>query len=400
MQTLYGAPAFGVRRGASPPHDGMDRPRTPLHRRLAAALFFLVASLAFGWLPTAANAAWWNYGTSVPTTQPPWWSYLPGYGGSTTGGSTTGGATTGGATTPPSGSSLAGKLASGSFNSSAGAIPYQLYVPSTYKPGTAMPLVVALHGCTQSADIFRQLTGWDKLAEAQGFIVLFPQQDASNNNLKCWNFFQTAHMNRGSGEPARIAELTQWVQSNYGADTRRTYVNGLSAGGAMTSVMSATYPDVYAAGAIGSGCEYAATATCAGYKSADPVQAGHAAYSAMGSHARVVPLAVFQGDQDTTVPPVNAQQAVQQWQTTDGLILHTSVPSAPTNTSNGTASGGQSYTVSHYGDGQGHELIESWLVHGMNHAWSGGNSSQQYADPSGPDETAAMYAFFVKHPMT
>jgi poly(3-hydroxybutyrate) depolymerase len=80
--------------------------------------------------------------------------------------------------------------------------------------------------------------------------------------------------------------------------------------------------------------------------------------------------------------------------------LHTSVPSAPTNTSNGTASGGKSYTVSHYGDGQGHELIESWLVHGMNHAWSGGNSSQQYADPSGPDETAAMYAFFVKHPMT
>jgi poly(hydroxyalkanoate) depolymerase family esterase len=217
--------------------------------------------------------------------------------------------------------------------------------------------------------------------------------------MKCWNFFQSANMNRGSGEPAMIAGITQSVQQRYSVDKRRTYVGGLSAGGAMSSVMAATYPDLYAAAGIGSGCEYAATATCAGYKSADPVQAGHAAYTAMGSYARAMPVIVFEGDQDTTVPPINAQQAVQQWQTTDGLALKGSVPAAPSSTSSGTAPGGKTYTTDHFGDGSGHELIQSWLVHGMGHAWSGGNGSQQYADPAGPDETAAMYGFFLNHPM-
>jgi poly(hydroxyalkanoate) depolymerase family esterase len=262
-----------------------------------------------------------------------------------------------------------------------------------------MPLVVALHGCTQSAEIFRQLTGWDKLAEAKRFIVVFPQQDSNANNLKCWNFFQAADMSRGGGEAALIAGMTQWVQQHYSVDVHRTYVAGLSAGGAMTSVMAATYPDVYAAAGIGSGCEYAATASCAGGKSADPVQAGQQAYSAMGSHARAMPVVVFEGDKDTIVPPINAQQAVQQWQTTDGLATKGSLPAAPTKTSNGTAPGGRAYTVSYYGDGHGNELIQSWLVIGMPHAWSGGSSSQQYSDPSGPDETAAMYAFFANHPM-
>jgi poly(3-hydroxybutyrate) depolymerase len=75
------------------------------------------------------------------------------------------------------------------------------------------------------------------------------------------------------------------------------------------------------------------------------------------------------------------------------------MPTTPTSVSNGTSPGGQTYTVTEYGDGQGHELIQAWVVHGMNHAWSGGSSSEQYSDPSGPAETAAMYAFFVNHPM-
>jgi poly(hydroxyalkanoate) depolymerase family esterase len=339
-------------------------------------------------LPTVAHAATLPGGW-LPYSQPTWASYLPGLGGS-------------GATQPTSAPAPAspGKLTTATYVGSPGSLAYQLYVPSSYKAGTAVPLVVALHGCTQSADTFRQLTQWDRLAEAKGFIVVFPQQDANNNNFKCWNFFQTADMNRGAGEPAMIAGLTQSVQQRYSVDTRRTYVAGLSAGGAMSSVMAATYPDLYAAAGIGSGCEYAAGAACAGYKSADPVQAGRAAYTAMGSYARAMPAIVFEGDQDTTVPPINAQQAVQQWQTTDGLALKGTVPAAPTSTSSGTAPGGRTYTTEHYGDGSGHELIQSWLVHGMGHAWSGGNASQQYSDPAGPDETAAMYGFFLSHPMS
>jgi poly(hydroxyalkanoate) depolymerase family esterase len=296
----------------------------------------------------------------------------------------------------------AGTSFSGTFTGAGGSLDYTGYVPSTYTAGSAVPLVVALHGCGQSADDFRQLTGWDRLAEAKGFIVVFPQQSASNNQLKCWNWFQPANMKRDSGEPSLIAGITKWVQAHYNVDTHRTFVNGLSAGGAMSAVMAATYPDLYAAAGIGSGCEYAATAACAGYKGIDPVQAGQQAYAAMGAHARQMPVIVFQGDQDTTVPPVNAQQLVQQWKVTDDMAddgaANGSVPAQPKSADRSQVPNGRAYTVTTYGDGNQGELMQSWLVSGMGHAWSGG-SGTSFSDPSGPDETAAMYAFFANHPM-
>jgi poly(hydroxyalkanoate) depolymerase family esterase len=359
------------------------------------------------------HVSWWP-------SQKPWWSYLlPGGslpGGSLPGGSLPGGGGLpggglpgGGGSTPPPPptggppSSLPGKSFSGTYTGNGASLDYIGYVPSTYKAGTAVPLVVSLHGCTESADQFRQLSQWDRLAEAKGFIVVFPQQTTANNQLKCWNFFQTAHMQRDAGEPALIAGITRTIQQHYTVDAHRTFVNGLSAGGAMSSVMAATYPDLYGAAGIGSGCEYAATAACAGNKSSDPVQAGQQAYAAMGSHARPMPVILFEGDKDTTVPPVNAQQLVQQWQITDDLAddsqANKSIPVAPVKVAQGQVPNGHAYTVTTYSDGHNGDLIESWLVTGMGHAWSGGCSCAQYADPAGPDETAAMYAFFVKHPM-
>jgi poly(3-hydroxybutyrate) depolymerase len=171
----------------------------------------------------------------------------------------------------------------------------------------------------------------------------------------------------------------------------------------MASVMGATYPDVYAAIGVGSGCEYAATPTCAGYRSADPEQAGQLAERAMGSRARTMPAVVFQGDQDTTVPPINAEQLVRQWQVTadwaDDGKANASVPRLATKTSFDRAAGGRMTTVARYGDGHGRELEQRWLVHGMGHAWSGGGSAQLYSDPGGPNESAAMYDFFMSHPM-
>jgi poly(hydroxyalkanoate) depolymerase family esterase len=295
-----------------------------------------------------------------------------------------------------------GGLSTGDYTGPAGSQHYELYVPSTYQAGTAVPLVVALHGCTQSATQFRELSQWDKLAEAKGFIVLFPEQDPGSNQFKCWNFFKGEHMKRGAGEPAKIAAATESIEQQYTIDPHRVYVNGLSAGGAMSSVMASTYPDIFAAVGIGSGCEYAATAACAGYKSSDPVAAGQSAYQMMGAQAHVMPFIVFEGDADTTVPPVNADQVVEQWQVTNDWIDdgadNGSVPRAPTGITQGTATGGRAYTVSSYSDAHTGPLGEYWLVHGMNHAWSGGSSSQSYADPAGPDETAAMYAFFMAHP--
>jgi poly(hydroxyalkanoate) depolymerase family esterase len=348
-------------------------------------------------------------------------------------------------------STLPGSLTTGSYGNSSGTLSYELYVPSTYRAGTAVPLLVALHGCTQTADVYRQLSGWDGLAQAKNFIVLLPQQSSSRNYLSCWNWFQQADMQRGSGEPAIIAGMVTSVEQNYAIDTHRVYVAGFSAGAAMANVMGATYPDVFAAVGVGSGCEYDGL-PCLGYPGPDPSQTGQEAYQAMGTHARVMPAIVFQGDADTIVAPANAPLIVREWQVTDDYAAGGSVsgsagapqsgswtgllgglpcsgvfsvlpgcsssgslgavpggasptaptgpiPTAPTGTSSDSVPGGHSYTVTTYGDGQGHELIEYWLIHGMNHAWSGGNSSEQYADPAGPNETAAMYAFFASHPL-
>jgi poly(hydroxyalkanoate) depolymerase family esterase len=306
-----------------------------------------------------------------------------------------------GAFLPGAATAASGRLSSGDFTGPAGTQHYELYVPSRHRAGGRLPLVVALHGCTQTADTFRQLSRWDALARAKRFIVVFPEQDRQDNFFRCWNFFLPPDMHRGSGEPARIAGLTSSIARKYRVDRRRIYAAGLSAGGAMASVMGATYPDLFAAIGIGSGCEYAATATCAGFKSADPVAAGRQAYAEMGPRARPMPFIAFQGDADTTVPPVNADQLVQQWLTTDDLAdngrLDASVAPVPAKSAVGSRPGGRSYTVRTYLDKSRNGLADYWLVHGMAHAWSGGSPAEPYSDASGPDETAAMYAFFMGH---
>jgi poly(hydroxyalkanoate) depolymerase family esterase len=291
---------------------------------------------------------------------------------------------------------------SGQHTEAAGTRFFRGFAPSGYDPATPLPLVVALHGCTQTADQFRQLTRFDELAEARKFIVVYPEQSKDANSLTCWNWFLDAHMHRGAGEPSIIAGITAWVQQHYAIDRHRIYVAGLSAGGSMASVMGATYPDLYAAIGVGSGCEYAAGAPCAGYRSADPEQAGLLAQRAMGPFARPLPVVVVQGDSDTTVPPVNAEQLVRQWQVTadwaDDGAANGSVPRSAQKTSFERGSG-RTATVASYGDGRGQELVQRWLVHGMGHAWSGGCSCAASADPSGPDATRAMYDFFTTHPM-
>ena len=298
--------------------------------------------------------------------------------------------------------SSSARLTSGSYTNGAGTLDYELYVPSTYRRGTPAPLVVGLHGCTQTGDAFRRLSRFDALGQSKHFIVLFPQQLSSRNFLSCWNWFLQADMQRGSGEPAIIAGMVHAVERSYSVDTRRVYVAGFSAGGAMANVMGATYPDVFAAVGSGSGCEYNGL-PCVGYQGPPPSQTGQEAYRAMGRHARVMPAIVFQGDADFIVAPANGPEIVQEWQVTDNYVLSGSpggsIPMSSMNHSFARLSNGQSYTVDHYGGGHGNELIQYWSIHGMGHAWSGGNGSQQYADPSGPSETGAMYAFFTKHPL-
>ena len=291
---------------------------------------------------------------------------------------------------------------SGDYTNAAGTRHFLGYVPSTYRAGTATPLVVALHGCTETADTFRTLSRTDGLAEARKVIVVYPEQSAGSkgaNYMGCWNWFNNSNMQRGSGEPSLIAGITQWVEQHYTVDPRRVYVMGFSAGGAMASIMGATYPDLYAAIGIGSGIEYGATGIkyVAGI-GLDPTQAGQEAYRAMGPYAREMPALIFHGGRDSIVPVINAQDLVTQWQVT-AQLAGGSVSASPGQTLNQRTPSGRSYTVSKYVDSHGQELLQSWLVPDMVHAWSGGCGCAQYADPSGPDETAAMFDFFGNHPM-
>ena len=298
-----------------------------------------------------------------------------------------------------------------SYKGQAGSRPYFVYTPQNYQVGTAVPLVVMLHGCTQAALDFATGTQMIALADQYQFIVVYPQQVSSSNRNLCWNWFSPSNQFRGQGEPAIIAGIvsaiiqqsTQWT-----IDTDQVYVAGISAGGAMTVILGATYPDLFAAIGVHSGIEYrAATNVVNGLKvmrqgGPDPLKQGQAAYDAMGQLARVIPTIVFQGTNDPVVNPLNGDQVVQQWMQTDRLASNGTYDAdfnSPSNTNIGQVPAGHSYTVSQWDDDNGSELQEYWKVDGMGHAWSGGNPAGSYTDPLGPDASFAMYQFFMNHPM-
>ncbi|GER91290.1 hypothetical protein KDW_54520 [Dictyobacter vulcani] len=298
-----------------------------------------------------------------------------------------------------------------SYNGSTGSRPYYVYTPANYQVGTTVPMIVMLHGCTQTPTDFANGTRMNALADQKQFIVVYPQQTSSYNLTACWNWFDPSNQVRGSGEAAIIAGITQTVKqttSQWTIDSNRVYVAGISAGAAMSSIMGAAYPDIFAAIGVHSGLEYQAStsaftaAAVQVYGGPSPTQQGQAAYNAMGGAARVVPTIDFQGQSDFTVYPINGNQVIQQWMQTDRLASNGSYNasfSSPSTTNNGTVSGGYSYTTQTWNDNSGKEIEEYWKVYGMGHAWSGGSSSGSYTDPYGPGATNAMYTFFMNHAM-
>ena len=282
---------------------------------------------------------------------------------------------------------------------------YWLYVPTGYQAGTPAPLVVMLHGCTQTGDGFATSTGMNALADQENFLVIYPQQPSSANSSQCWNWFQTAHQSRGSGEPALLAGMVGDVESSYSVDGSQIFVSGFSAGAAMSVILGATYPDVFAAIAVHSGLEYKAatstnsafTAMFSGGPPADPQ--GQAAYNAMGSRARVVPVMVFHGTSDFTVATVNGDLALSQWAQTNDLASDGSDNNDIDDTAEliegGQVPGGRSYTRYVYEDSSGNVVMEKYMVDSMGHNWSGGVLGGTYTDPDGPNASQIMIDFFL-----
>ena len=276
------------------------------------------------------------------------------------------------------------KFIAGTFHNAAGSRTYKLFIPSRSQ-GQQLPLVVMLHGCTQSPDDFAAGTRMNFLAEEQNCFVVYPEQPSGANQAKCWNWFRAGDQRRGGGEPSLIAGITRQIMRDHGIDPKRVYVAGLSAGGAAAAIMGATYPDLYASVGIHSGLACGAASDLASAFVAMRQGNGSEAVRKAGSP---VPTIVFHGDCDTTVHPNNGDRIIKQ---------SAKATSPTTKVLRGQVPHGHAYTRTILTDAGGRAISEHWNIHGAGHAWSGGSPAGSYTNPRGPDATREMLRFFLEH---
>ena len=301
-----------------------------------------------------------------------------------------------------------GSFSRGSFANEHGERGYRLYVPDA-RDGRSAPLVVMLHGCGQDAEDFAAGTRMNSLAEREKFLVLYPEQDPGANRAGCWNWFEPSDQERDGGEPSIIAGITEKIINEHGVDPRRVYVAGMSAGGAMSTILAATYPDLYAAVGVHSGLEYGAAdsalaaVAAQGLGGPEPDRQGRLAFeSGRPAEPRVLPVILFHGEQDRTVDVVNADQALSQWAQTndyaDDGVDDDGVTDEPDDALPGQTPGGYDHVRYVYEGPGGDVLMEKWIVEDLGHAWSGGDTEGSFTDPEGPNASEEMVRFFRQHP--
>jgi poly(hydroxyalkanoate) depolymerase family esterase len=288
------------------------------------------------------------------------------------------------------------------FTGAAGTRAFKLFEPAGFG-AQALPLLVMLHGCTQSPDDFAAGTRMNELAQQEGLFVLYPAQAPRSNAHKCWNWFTPGDQRRGAGEPSLIAGMTRHVLRTHPIDGARVYVAGLSAGGAMAAILAREYPDLFAAAGIHSGVPAgaahdvasafavmkagpSAAAAPLAFRSAPPGEPRPAAFT---------PVIVFHGDADSTVAAANGDAVIDA---TLGAERNATRIEAESVAGREGRSFQRKVWRAADADAKAPSLAEHWIVHGAPHAWSGGASAGSYTDPSGPDASREMLRFFREHP--
>ncbi len=267
------------------------------------------------------------------------------------------------------------------FGSNPGSLSMFAYVPDDLPP--AAPLVVVLHGCTQTAHSYDHGTGWSTLADRHAFALLLPQQRRRNNPLRCFNWFKHDDTGRDLGEALSIRQMVDRMLTQHGLDHRRVFVTGVSAGGAMTSALLAAYPEVFAGGAVIAGVPYrAASGLQEGFEvifqgRSRPAGEWGDLVRAASPHAGPWPrVSVWHGDTDKTVTPLNAEEIVKQWADVHGL--------RPEPTSEHLVEGHRRRV---WHDAGGREVVEHFTVAGMAHGVP--------IDPDGTDGCGVPAPFIV-----
>lgn len=332
---------------------------------------------------------------------------------------------------------------------------YYTYVPpmAALEPEGSRALVVLLHGTTQTATDLALAAKWNDLADTEGFVVVYPEESATTDttgggSARAWAWGRAAYESRGSGEMETVARITRRAMADYAIDPARVFLGGLSAGAIMTTVMAATYPDLYRGAALWAGCAYLCS-------DAD----GELGHQRMGAYARTVPAILFAGSTDYLINPALSLQAVTGWTgmddladngqadqsvarqategpTTYGTTAEDLTPSPSTGPPDGSRGNfgtcvyaypvahgnnpcpgstlgwdGYPFTVTKFADNTGAcapasrplplpercVAVESWFIHGISHSYAGGSNEGTFADPLGPDTTGAAWAFFTAH---
>jgi poly(hydroxyalkanoate) depolymerase family esterase len=274
---------------------------------------------------------------------------------------------------------LPGKFIDASFTNAAGTRSYKLYVPSSYD-GAPLPLLVMLHGCTQNPDDFAVGTQMNALAEEMHCLVAYPAQSQQANAQRCWNWFNAIDQTRDQGEPSIIAGITRAVMASHEVDAEQVYVAGLSAGGAMATIMGTLYPELYAAVGVHSGLPFASAHDLPSALAAMKGNFGRAP-----SAGKALPIIVFHGDRDTTVHPANGDELIARGasRAAKEIVIEP-----------GRVPDGHAYTRTVHQRADGSPQAEQWLIHGAGHAWSGGSARGSYTDGKGPDASREMMRFF------
>ncbi len=192
------------------------------------------------------------------------------------------------------------------------------------------PLVVVLHGCGQTADDYVSLAGWQELADEYEFLLLAPQQRETNNFARCFNWFATADNARGEGEARSIRNMVAQIAQEEGTAPDRVFITGLSAGGFMTTAMLATYPEVFAAGAVLAGGPFGCASSALGASSCmnglvskDAATWASLVQSAAPATGGFPRISIWHGRDDTTVHPNTSDELVKQWTALHGVAATT-----------------------------------------------------------------------------